>query len=211
MRILTPLLLVMMLTGCDIVEQPSGMISHYTTAYKDVIKDNDRPRLRDWRPTFEAAIANARATGHGAEITREGVLLDPDAAIAGPSIPNGIYRCRVIKLGAKDPDNRSYASYGGFTCEVRQDRALQRLTKLSGPQRYVGLIFPNDAIRSIFLGTLALADETRALQYGQDQQRDVAGYVERISSDRWRLVMPRPHFESQLDVLELVPEGAVRR
>lgn len=200
------LLFLLMLTGCEVVEQPSGMISHYTTAYKEVIKENDRPRLRDWRKTFEAAIANAAAAGHGADIAREGALLDPDAAIAGPSIPNGMYRCRVIKLGAKEPGNRAYVAYGGFTCKVRQDRALQRLAKLNGPQRYVGLIFPGDAIRSIFLGTLVLADETRALQYGQDQQRDIAGYIERIGPNRWRLVMPQPHFESRLDVMELEPE-----
>ena len=200
------LLFLLMLTGCEVVEQPSGMISHYTTAYKEVIKENDRPRLRDWRKTFEAAIANAAAAGHGADIAREGALLDPDAAIAGPSIPNGMYHCRVIKLGAKEPGNRAYVAYGGFTCKVRQDRALQRLAKLNGPQRYVGLIFPGDAIRSIFLGTLVLADETRALQYGQDQQRDIAGYIERIGPNRWRLVMPQPHFESRLDVMELEPE-----
>ena len=86
--------------------------------------------------------------------------------------------------------------------------ALQRLGKLSGSQRYVGLIFPGDAIRNVFLGTLALGDELRVLQYGQDDLRDVAGYVERIGPNRWRLVMPRPHFESQIDVMELVPEGA---
>jgi hypothetical protein len=50
-----------------------------------------------------------------------------------------------------------------------------------------------------------LGDENRALQYGQDEQRDVAGYLERIGPARWRLVMPKPHFESQLDVIELVP------
>jgi hypothetical protein len=50
-----------------------------------------------------------------------------------------------------------------------------------------------------------LGDETRALQYGQDETRDVAGYVERIGPNRWRLIMPKPHFESQLDVMELVP------
>ncbi len=38
-------------------------------------------------------------------------------------------------------------------------------TKLSGSQRYVGLIFPGDAIRKIFLGTLVLGDENRAMQY----------------------------------------------
>ncbi|MFL6725313.1 MAG: DUF4893 domain-containing protein [Sphingomicrobium sp.] len=194
--------------GCDIIEQPSGLIPRWTTAYKQVISENDRVRLRDWRKSFEAALDTARKSGHADEIAREGVLLDPDAALAAPAIPNGMYRCRVIKLGAKDPGNLGFVSYPGFTCRVKPERQLQRLGKLSGAQRYVGLIFPGDAIRNVFLGTLAFADERRVLQYGQDQKRDVAGYIERIGPNRWRLVMPQPHFESRLDVMELVPQGA---
>ena len=197
-------------TGCDVIEQPSGLIPQWTTAYKQVLSENDRVRLRDWRKTFEDALAAARKSGHGADIQREGALLDPDAALAGPTIPNGMYRCRVIKLGAKDVGNLDYVSYPGFACQVRVQRDLQRLTKLGGSQRYVGLIFPGDAIRKVFLGTLVLGDERRAMQYRQDEQRDVAGYVERIGPNRWRLVMPQPHFESQLDVIELVPQGATR-
>jgi hypothetical protein len=205
---LAPLLALTVLTaGCTVIEQPSGLIPRYTTAYKEVISENDRVRLRDWRKSFENGLAAARKAGHGAEIDREGALLDPDAALAGPAIPNGMYRCRVIKLGAKDPGNLDYVTYSGFTCRVKQEHALQRLGKLSGPQRYLGLIFPGDAIRNVFLGTLVFADEQRALQYGQDQQRDVAGYIERIGPNRWRLIMPAPHFESQLDVMELVPQG----
>ena len=135
-------------------------------------------------------------------------MLDPDAALAGPAIPNGMYRCRVIKLGAKDrrPLSTSCA-IRPFTCRVRAGaEPCSGSSKLSGTQRYVGLIFPGDAIRNVFLGTLVLGDESRALQYGQDEQRDVAGYVERIGPNRWRLVMPQPHFESRLDVMELVPE-----
>lgn len=192
------------------IEQPSGLIPRWTTAYKQVISENDRVRLRDWRKTFEDALAAARSKGHATEIAREGALLDPDAAQAGPAIPNGMYRCRVIKLGAKDPGNLDYVSYAGFSCRVRAERQLQRVAKLSGSQRYVGLIFPGDAIRNVFLGTLVLGDERRALQYGQDDQRDVAGYVERIGPNRWRLLMPQPHFESKFDVMELVPEGATR-
>ena len=195
-------------SSCDVIEQPNGLIPRWTAAYKDVISENDRVRLRDWRKSFEDALVAARKAGHGAEIAAEGSLLDPDSALAGPSIPNGLYRCRVIKLGAKEAGNLDFVSYPGFTCRVRAERQLQRLAKLSGSQRYVGLIFPGDAIRSIFLGTLVLGDERRALQYGQDQQRDVAGYVERIGPSRWRLVMPQPHFESRLDVMELVPQGA---
>ena len=198
------------LAGCQVIEQPAGLIPRYTTAYKEVMSENDRVRLRDWRKTFEAALSAARAGGRSAEIAREGALLDPDSAIAGPSIPNGTYRCRVIKLGAKDPGNLVYAAYGPFTCRVRQDRQLQRFSKLNGAQRYVGLIFPGDQMRNVFLGTLVLEDETRALQYGQDEQRDVAGYVERIGRARWRILMPLPHFESKLDVVELVPQGGMR-
>jgi hypothetical protein len=202
--------LLLVLAGCDVIEQPAGLIPRYTTAYKEVASANDRARLRDWRKTFETALDAARKSGHATDVTHEGALLDPDAALTGPAIPNGMYRCRVIKLGAKDPGNLDYVAYGPFTCRVRQERALQRLGKLSGSQRYVGLIFPGDPLRNVFLGTLVLADENRALQYGQDELRDVAGYVERVGPTRWRLIMPQPHFESRLDVMELVPEGVTR-
>ena len=132
-------------------------------------------------------------------------MLDPDAAQAGPAIPDGTYRCRVIKLGRQSEGLMDYVSYPGFTCRIRAQRSLQRLTKISGSQRYVGLIFPDDPIRNVFLGTLVLGDEHRALQYDQDRRRDVAAYVERIGPSRWRMVMPQPHFESKLDVMELVP------
>lgn len=197
-------------SGCEVIEQPNGLIPHWTTAYREVISENDRVRLRDWRKTFVGALDSARKSGHSAEIAREGALLDPDAAQPGPAILEGMYRCRVIKLGAKDQGNLDFVTYPPFTCRVHAQRTLQRLTKLSGSQRYVGLIFPGDAIRNVFLGTLVLGDETRALQYQQDQARDVAGYVERIGPNRWRLLMPQPHFESRLDVMELVPQGATR-
>lgn len=205
MRLLPILIAATLCASCETIEQPSGLIARWTTAYRSVISEKDRVRLRDWRKSFTAGLEQARAAGHGAEIDREGVLLNPDAALAKPSIPDGAYRCRVIKLGAKAAGNLPFVSYGGFACRVRAQRTLQRLTKLSGSQRYVGLVFPGDAIRNVFLGTLVLGDEQRAMQYGQDQGRDVAGYVERIGHNRWRLLMPEPEFESRMDVMELVP------
>jgi hypothetical protein len=203
-RLLLPLLLAG-LSGCTVIEQPQGLIARWTTAWKEVVTADDRGRLRDWRKSFTDALDAARKSGHGAEITREGTLLEPDAALGGTPLPNGMYRCRVIKLGAKDQGNLDFVSYPAFTCKVHATHQLQRLAKLSGSQRYVGLVFTGDAMRQVFLGTLVLGDETRALQYGQDEQRDIAGYVERIGPARWRLIMPKPHFESQLDVMELVP------
>ena len=111
----------------------------------------------------------------------------------------------MIKLGAKSEGLLDYVSYPAFSCEIAAERGLQSFVKTSGSQRIVGLVFPGDALRQVLLGTLVLGDEQRAMQYGQDQTRDVAGYVERIGPNRWRLVMPQPHFKSQLDVMELVP------
>ena len=172
--------------------------------WQDVVTAEDRVRLRDWRSAFTRALKQARAANHGQEIEREGVLLDPDAALGGP-IPDGDYRCRVIKVGAKSQGLLDYVTYPAFHCRIDQGRA-QRFTKLSGSQRHVGLIYPADQLRQVFLGTLVLGDETTSYKYGSDRERDVAGWVERIGDNRWRMVLPYPHYESLVDVIELVPE-----
>ena len=200
------LLAVLFLAGCSTVRSSAGMIPEWSRDWRQVATQHDRERLRDWRKSFSGALAAARAAGHGAEIAREGALLDPDAALGGGPIPNGRYACRVIKLGAKSPGMLDYVSYPAFACRIGQERDLQGFAKLTGSQRPVGLIFPGDVIRQVFLGTLVLGDEREARQYGQDQTRDVAGYVERVGPARWRLVLPAPAFESRLDVIELVPQ-----
>jgi hypothetical protein len=202
-----PVLLAALLacSSCSVIEQPSGLIPRWTTAWKEVATPDDRQRLADWRASFIAALTAAKAAGHSAEIANEGALLEPDAALGPPPIPDGLFRCRVIKIGAKDAGGMAYVSNPPFYCRVKADRGLQRFNKFGGAQRYVGLIFPGDAVNQVFLGTLVLGDETRALQYGQDELRDIAGYVERIGPNRWRLILPKPHFESQFAVMELVP------
>jgi len=204
MRI-TLLLASLLLSGCSVVHSSAGMVQEWSRDWHQVATDYDRARLRDWRKSFADAVASARAAGHGAEIAKEGALLDPDAALGGGPIPNGSYACRVIKVGAKSPGMLDYVSYPSFACRIRQERDLQVFAKMTGSQRQVGLIFPGDVIRQVFLGTLVLGDEREAMQYGQDKSRDVAGYIERIGPRHWRLIMPAPAFESKLDVIELVP------
>jgi hypothetical protein len=186
---------------------PKAVVTTEAADWRTAATASDRERLRDWRAAFVKALEQARAAGHGREIAAEGALLEPDAALGGP-IPNGAYRCRVIKLGAKSAGFLSYVSYPAFDCRIRQDGDMQDFAKLTGSQRQVGSIFPGDLLRQVFLGTLVLGDETQAMSYGSDTERDVAGYVERIGPDRWRLIMPRPHFESQMDVMELVPSSS---
>jgi Domain of unknown function (DUF4893) len=191
--------------GCSTLEQPTRMMAQSSRDWRQVATSADRERLREWRGAFVDAIAAARNAGHAADLAREGALLEPDAALGGGPIPNGLYQCRVIKVGAKSQGLLGYVAYPAFRCRISADGSLQSFAKLSGSQRHVGVIFPGDALRQVFLGTLARGDEQGAMQYGVDEMRNVAGYIERIGPNRWRLVMPRPHFESQLDVMELVP------
>ncbi len=184
---------------------PKAVVSAQTADWRAAATSADRERLREWRDAFVTALSQARAAGHAAAIAAEGALLDPDAALGGAPIPNGDYRCRVIKLGAKSQDMLDYVAYPAFTCRVQQVGNRQSFAKLTGSQRPVGRIFAGDALRQVFLGTLVLGDEVRAMQYGTDPDRDVAAFVERIGPARWRMVMPRPAFESTTDVIELVP------
>ena len=195
------------LSACSALGPTGAVISTPTRDWRAIATSDDRKRLRDWRDAFVAGLQAARASGHAAEIAREGALLEPDAALGGGPIPNGAYRCRVIKLGAKSPGMPDYVVYPAFDCRIRPEQGLQGFAKLTGSQRQVGVIFPGDAMRQVFLGTVVLGDERQALQYGRDEERDVAGFVERIGPNRWRMLMPRPHFESKTDVLELVPFG----
>jgi hypothetical protein len=199
------LLAALLLPACSAIAPKSRIIEQPTVNWRSAATAEDRSRLRDWRSTFTRALT-AASKSHAKEIAQEGALLNPDAALGGGPIPNGMYHCRVIKLGAKSEGMLDYVSYPGFSCRIRPQLGVQGLAKLNGSQRYIGLIFPGDELRQVFLGTLALGDEHRATQYGVDRERDVAGYVERIGPRRWRLIMPSPAFESQFDVLELVPQ-----
>ena len=182
-----------------------AIISNPTADWRAVATDKDREKLRDWRNAFVDGLAQARAAGHGQAVDAEGVLLQPDAALGGEPIPNGLYRCRVTKLGAQSAGMLPYVAYPYFSCRVQPAGQLQGFAKLTGSQRPVGMVFPGDALRQVFLGTIVLGDETRAMQYGNDPDRDVAAFVERIGPARWRIVIPSPAFESRTDVIELIP------
>lgn len=209
MRLLLIAAALLSLTACATMRQQlsreGALIDNPARDWRLIATAQDRVRLRDWRSSFVEAVADARRSGAGPAVAAEGLLLAPDAALPGPGLPNGTYSCRVTKLGAKSAGLLDYIAYPPFLCRVQPERGLQGFAKLSGSQRHVGLIFPGDALRNVFLGTLMLGDENRLMQYGGDLDRDTAGYIERIGPRRWRLIIPRPAFESKIDVIELVP------
>ncbi|HYZ47533.1 MAG TPA: DUF4893 domain-containing protein [Sphingomonas sp.] len=178
--------------------------------WRQVATPADRARLREWRTAFVTGLDQARASGHAAEVAREGKLLEPDAGMAGGMPPAGDYRCRVIKLGSKGQSGPGYVAYPEFGCRIDDEGGIRSFRKLTGSQRPVGVIM-NDGGRQVFLGTMMLSDESRALFYGRDPDRDMIGAVERLGDGRWRMILPYPHYESVMDVMELVPAAAAPR
>lgn len=197
------------LTSCAMMNAPTGSISREDAMaannWRSVATMADRERIRGWFDAWQAALASARAGGHGNAVAAQGALLEPQAALPNAHLPPGDYDCRVLKVGARNRGNLPFVVYPEFRCRVEAEQDIFSFVKLTGSQRPVGLIFNDTERRKIFLGTLMLGDETRALDYGTDPQRDMAGIVERIGPNRWRIVFPRPAFESIVDVIELVP------
>ena len=156
----------------------TGALLAPASDWRAVATDSDREAAaRLARRRSPARSPPRAAAGHGADDRREGALLEPDAALGGPSLPNGDYRCRVIKLGARVRRPARLISLTPLSpAGSGQSGAAQTFAKLTGSQRQVGAIFPGDALRQVFLGTLVLGDEARAMQYGSDEERDVAGF-----------------------------------
>ena len=200
------------LAGCASDDDPLPEVAAAPVApdWRVVATPADRSRLREWRTAWTRALTAARTGGYASSLTVEGALLNPDAAIEWQAPPIGLYQCRTVKMGAKADGLLAYVSYPPFDCRIEVQNGLLRFTKLTGSQRPIGLIFPSPPNRMVFLGTLQLGDERLTFEYGRDRTRNLAAHVERIGERRWRLVFPYPHFESLIDIMEIVPKAEAR-
>lgn len=190
------------------------------------ITARDRVRLREWREAWRDGLAQATSGGAAAAIAAEGALLQPDAALEQPLPPDGDYRCRLLKLGAQGTSGQLITQFGTRLRGSRADQAPPgaktfliyptvpcrvgggQLRMLAGVQRLHGYLWTFDGIRQLFLGSVALGDEHGGYDYGRDSARDAVGLLERVGERRWRLVLPRPTWQSILDVVEVVPAAS---
>jgi hypothetical protein len=212
MKLALPLCAVLTLSACggtggESVRPASAPARAELPDWREIATPTDRSRLRQWRTAWVQGLGKADAAGHRAAIAQEGALLQPDSAIGFETPPPGLYQCRTLKIGAKSAGMLDYIAYPPFECRLRDENGLISFAKLTGSQRPLGLFLPDNGRRMIFLGTLQLGDEKTPLQYGRDRERDMIGVVERVGDRRWRIAFPYPHFESTMDVLELVPRG----
>ena len=174
-------------------------------AWKAIATAADEDRLARLGLAWQEALDEAGKT-NAADVRHEGKLLLPRAALPRPDPTPGSYNCRLIKLGRATPKSKPYETFKPFFCYVEVEGDLLTIVKQTGSQRPAGRLWEDDdPNRLVFLGSLALGDETAPLAYGDDPKRDMAGVLERIGPFTWRLVIPWPQSTSKLDVFELTP------
>jgi hypothetical protein len=72
MRVALLLAALIACSSCSVIEQPSGLIPRWTTAWKEVVSQDDRQRLADWRKSFLDALTAAKSE-HCLTLTRASV------------------------------------------------------------------------------------------------------------------------------------------
>jgi hypothetical protein len=174
--------------------------------WRGVITATDRDRYQRRDAAWSLALQQARRQRGSGDLAGLGDLIDPRAAFAPVAPPVGDYRCRTVKLGSQGGDDGlGYVVYGWFACRIEQTPRGLKFSKLTGSQRPGGLLFPETDRQMVLLGSVALAAEPAANSYGRRPDRDTVAVLERIGDRRWRLVLPWPQNESNLDLIELVP------
>lgn len=185
---------------------PSGGNGAALMDWRGIIVSSDRDRYQRRDAAWDLALQQARRQRGSGDLNSLGDLIDPNAARPGVAPPAGNYRCRTVKLGSQGGEQGlGYVVYGWFACRIEQTPRGLKFVKLTGSQRPSGLIFPENDRHMVLLGSMALAQEPAANSYGQNPDRDLVAVVERIGEARWRLVLPWPQYESNLDLIELVP------
>lgn len=174
--------------------------------WRGVVTAADRDRYNRLDAAWDLALQQARRQRGSGDLASTGDLIDPGAVRPGVAPPPGDYRCRTVKLGSQGgEDGLGYVVYGWFACRIEQTPNGLKFVKTTGSQRPAGLLFPENDRRMVLLGSMALADEPPANSYGLRPDRDLVAVMERIGEARWRLAIPWPQYESNLDLIELVP------
>jgi len=200
------------LTACGGVgfgPKPASAASLRTMSWQENIRDTDRKRLAALWGAWTRSLNQAVSAGQGDALAALGPLAVADAGRAGPPPPPGNYRCRSIKLGVRDegaprPDAPAMSVSEIFPCVITAKAGLSWFEQTAGAQRIGGTLYA-DGDRMIFLGSMALADEMGVMAYGADASRDQVGVLHAIGEGRWRLELPWPMWQSNLEIIEIVP------
>lgn len=191
---------------------PAATPSHKamrSVSWQEQIREPDRKRLAGLWSAWTRSLNEAAAAGHGAEIKALGPLAVADAAKPGAMPVPGDYRCRSVRMGTRDDNSKAALvpamdADGAIACTISAKGDLLVLEQARGGQRIGGTLYP-DGDRMVFLGSKALRGEMGMRAYGADASRDQVGVLRRFGDDKWRLELPWPMWQANLEIIEIVP------
>lgn len=171
-------------------------------AWRTVIRADDRRRLANLWQAWTRSLYEARAA-HGQPVLDGlgGVVMPLPETSAALPLP-GAYRCRTVKLGGSK--GSAAVSAGPFgPCTIGAGEGLLHFDAATSGRRIRGALYP-DGDRMVFLGSVGLQQEMGVMAYGADRDRDQVGVLRTIGDQHWRIELPWPKWESNLDLIEIV-------
>lgn len=197
-----------LLAGCGHKPKPASAALR-AKPWQVVIDAADRKRLATLYGAWTRSLADVQKAGQMPAATALGDLVVPDAARVAPLPTAGSYRCRSIKLGNRDDGTLRTATppviIAPFqACSITASGGLLVFDQGPGGQRIAGKLYP-DGDRLVFLGSMALIGESGTMAYGADADRDQVGVLRAFGDRRWRLELPWPMWQSNIEVIEIVP------
>ena len=177
-------------------------------SWQEQITEVDRKRLAGLWGAWTRALNQAAAAGQKPALAALG-----DAAVAESARPGvlpgaGSYRCRSIRVGSNAVGARTAPtmvdSSGFAPCTIIAQRGLLWFEQTGTTQRVAGTLYADDD-RLVFLGSKALRGEMGVMPYGSDAARDQVGVLRPFGDRRWRLELPWPNWQANLEVIEILP------
>lgn len=203
--------LLLPITEAGASDRPAGSPSPRamrSLSWQEQISEPDRKRLAGLWSAWTRSLNEAGSAGLGSDVAALGAMAVPEAALAASPPPPGAYRCRSVKLGNRGEGRAITASAldvdAPVPCTITAKGSLLWLEQAGGAQRVGGTLYP-DGDRMIFLGSKALKGEVGLMAYGSDASRDQVGVLRAFGDQRWRLELPWPMWQSNLEIIEIVP------
>ncbi len=173
--------------------------------WREALSEDDRERLdrlpQIWRSALDAVPKREQRL-----LARQGDLVDPDAAKDHPLTPPGSYHCRLVRIGEARGRRPAVQVFPEFFCFVRgEGKGQLSFTKQTGSELPGGWLHPASDKGLVLLGARQRAAGDNSIAYGDDEERDLVGLLERIGYFRWRLVLPSRDGVPGVDIYELWP------
>lgn len=195
--------------AANAADRPPGSPSHRelrSVKWQEQISAPDRKRLAGLWNAWTRALNQATAAGETGRLAELGALVVADTARPAAIPAPGSYSCRTVRIGLREPIRPptvpALAIEEAQRCTITVKGELLWLEQVGGATRIGGTLYP-DEDRMVFLGTKALRGEMGMRRYGSDATRDQVGVLRAFGDGRWRLELPWPHWQSNLELVEL--------